>query len=175
MNSNVWAKTILSVYPYLIKVADAIDRIVERRALNSFYVSSTDFSRNNVYEVADKLIELGERKIVLINLKVLTENALKKCDRILAKMLIAKYFSRKKSREICEMVSIPTRTYFRKIKEAERAFEQALSVLGFAHDELDKMLSGEEWIMCAKEEFLNAQKEKEVILDVKKLKRKVAL
>ena len=36
MNSNVWAKTTLFSYPYLVKLADSIDRMIERKALYSF-------------------------------------------------------------------------------------------------------------------------------------------
>jgi len=172
MNSNVWAKTILSVYPYLENLASAIDRIVERRALNSFYVSSTDTFKNNIYDVANKLIELSERKIVLINLKILTEETLKSCDRLLAKILIAKYFSKKTTKEICEMFSIPARTFFRKVFDAEVAFEKNLKLKGYDDKKLNNFLKDETWIFSVKEEFKTSKRD--VCLDIRRFKSKVA-
>ncbi len=173
MNSNVWAKTILSVYPYLEKLASAIDRIIERRALNSFYVSSTDVYKNNVYDVANNIIELGERKVVLINLKVLTEDILKACDRLQAKLLISKYISRKSTKEICEMFSLSSRSFFRKIIDAEIAFEKELRIKGYNHERLKNFLKDETWIFSVKDEYETSKNE--ITLDLKKLKRKVAL
>ena len=171
--SNVWAKTTLSAYPYLIKIADAIDRVVERRAMNSFYVSGSDFSRNNVYDLANQLLGLSDRKVVLINLKILVENTLKKCDKFFAKLLIAKYISRKKSAEICELLNVAQRTYFRKIKEAEKQFEVCLRAQGYDQQKLLEFLGEEEWIMDIKEQYENSRKE-EVELTGVNLK-KVAL
>jgi len=175
MKSNIWAKTLLTVYPYLVKIADAIDRMVERKALNSFYVTSSDFLKNNVYDVVDKILELSERKVVLINIKILVEDCLKECDKLHAKLLIAKYISKKKSCEISSLLSMPTRTYFRKIKLAENEFEHNLSKLGFDSIKLNNYLKNEEWIIAIKEELLSLKNDKTIIIDSYKLKKKVAL
>ena len=153
MNSNVWGKTTLTTYPYLIKIADAIDRMIERRALNSFYVSGSNYLSNNIYDLANKLIDLSERKVTLINLKVLVESALKKCDRESAKLLIAKYMSKKKTAEICDMFKLSTRTYFRKIKEAEDKFSKQLDLQGYNAFKLDNMLKNENWILDVKRTY----------------------
>ena len=175
MNSNAWGKTLLTIYPYLIKIGDAIDKIVERKALNSFYVSSCDFLKNNVYDVVDKIIELSERKVLFLNMKVLVDDCLKKCKRINAKLLIAKFISKKKSNEICELLSMPIRTYFRKIKMAESEFEKILNRSGYDSVKLNSYLKDEGWIIDIKNEFLNSQQDSPIILDAFCLKKKVAL
>ena len=71
MQKNIWAKTILTSYRFLEKVSDAIDRLVETRALNSFYMGGNNFSQNNVFVVSESLINLTERKKKLINLSLL--------------------------------------------------------------------------------------------------------
>lgn len=157
--TKVWTKTVLSAYPYLIKIADAIDRIVERRALNSFYVSSVNYSSNNIYDLANNILRLSDRKVSLINLKILVEETLKKCDRGYAKLLIAKYFSRKKSAEICKMFSLPERTYFRKIKEAESQFERKMIFAGYDEKFLVNLLENEGWIFGIKTQFEKTKKE----------------
>lgn len=173
MNSNVWAKTTLSSYPYLVKLASSIDRIVERKALYSFHVTSTNFSSNNIYDLANKLIELSQRKIVLINLKILVENALKSCSKEDAKLLIAKYIAKKKSNETCELLKIPNRTYFRKVAQAECRFEKALSRLGFPPSRLENYLKDESWIMETKNKFEHANNEDKMEIDYRQMEKKV--
>ena len=165
MITNVWVKTILSAYPYLFKLADAIDRVVERRALNSFYVTSSNFASNNVYDIANQLIDLSERKVNLINLKVLIENALKKCDKKNAKILILKYISRKKSLESSQMLSISLRTYFRRLPIAEKQFEIAIKKLGFDAGKLEEYSREEQWILDIKKHFEGNDSE-DVVLDL---------
>ncbi len=172
MNSNIWSKTILSIYPYLSKIADTIDRVVERRALNSFYVSSVDYGKNDTLSVVNKLIELSERKVVLINLKVLVDKCLRSIDRTMARVLIAKYISKKKGKDITEFLGIPERTFYRKIKEGETAFYEALEKEGYDEKKLEVFLKDEEWIFDVKAGF---EKEKEVDFDNNFIKKKVAI
>ena len=172
MNSNVWAKTILSSYPYLVKLASSIDRVVERKALYSFYVTSANFSSNNIYDLANKLIELSQRKIVLINIKVLTENALKNCSKEEAKLLIAKHIAKKKSNEICDMLKIPNRTYFRKVSQAESHFEKVLSKLGFPPSRLENYLKDESWITETKNKYEHTNNEDKMEIDYRQMERR---
>ena len=71
MNTNIWAKTILSSYRYLERIAGAIDKMVESSGINSRDMSGVAFSNNNILSLAEKMIDLSERKVKLINLKVL--------------------------------------------------------------------------------------------------------
>lgn len=172
MNTYVWSKTILSIYPYLSGIADAIDKVVERRAINSFYVSSVDCGKNDTLSVVNKLIELADRKIVLINLKVLVDKCLRSIDRTMAKVLIAKYISRKKGKDGSLFLGIPERTYYRKVKEGEAAFGEELKKQGYDDKKLEEFLKGEEWIFEIKEGF---EKEKEVLFNSNFIKKKVAI
>ncbi len=147
MKENVWTKTILSCYRYLERVCSSIDKLVESKALASFYVCSSNFSSSNVINVADKLIELSERKKTLINLKVLTTKVLKKCDRLHAQILIERYIEKDKSDEIALRHNIPIRSYFRKIYSAEKEFSSILTKLGFSDGKLSEFLANEKWII----------------------------
>jgi len=172
MNSIIWSKTILSIYPYLPRIADTIDRVVERRAINSFYVSSVDCGKNDTLSVVNKLIELSERKVVLINLKVLVDKCLRNIDRTMAKVLIAKYISKKKGKDASAFLNIPERTFYRKIKEGEIAFYEALCKEGYDEKRLEVFLKDEEWIFEVKEGF---EKDKEVEFGNNFIKKKVAI
>lgn len=170
MKANLWAKTSLSVYRYLERIADAIDRLVESKAINSFYVNSSNFFTNGVSVVADKIIELSERKVKLINFKVLIEKALTSCDAEQASLLIEKYFDGEKVKDIVAKHGLSMRTYFRKLNAAENAFYCELVHVGFTDEKLNQYLSSEKWIMEVMRRYAQDEKDVEVhALDMRKL------
>ena len=140
MKSNLWAKTILSVYRYLERISGAIDKMVERQALNSYYYFSGSSIDNGILSVSKRIIELSERKVRLINLKVLTEKALKGCDKILGQILIEKYIEGESSDNIAESLNLSPRTYFRRLTQAEEQF-------------LNSYLAEEKWILDVYKNF----------------------
>lgn len=144
MKSNLWTKTILTVYKYLDRIADAIDKLIERQALNSYY---DGYVNDGVIDIADKIIELSERKVKLINIKVLAENTLKKMEESSAQLLIEKYIDNDKGEVIAERHKLSTRTYFRRQKQAEDAFTAYMALQGFTESKLSKYISEESWIM----------------------------
>ena len=141
MKLNLCAKTVLLVYRYLDRIADAIDRLVERRALNSFYMSGIGCKDNNISNVAQYIIDLSQRKVKLINIKILTEMALDNCPILYSQILIEKYMDNDKACEIAK------RTYFRRLKEALRNFSITLEKLGFSESKLLDYISSEKWMI----------------------------
>ena len=162
MIKNIWAKTILKSYRYLERIADAIDKMIEQRGLYSMNMNSSNYYYNNILSVSDKLIELSERKIKLINLKILTEKGLLNCGRTYANLLIAKYINGKRNEEIMEMYNLPTRTFYRKVMKAEERFEMALEGLGYDNKNLTKLLEKEMWLMELKRRYEEAGGLKEI-------------
>lgn len=146
MQKNIWAKTILTSYRFLEKVSDAIDRLVETRALNSFYMGSNNFSQNNVFVVSESLINLTERKKKLINLKVVCDQSLRSCKEEHAQILIERYIDGDKAKEIAERHELSMRTYFRRLESAEGEFSAYLSRNGYTEKFLAKTLLSEKWI-----------------------------
>ena len=106
MKENIWAKTILGAYRHLEAVADAIDKIILKTALNSYHFS---LNSNDVYQTSNKLIELGERKVTLINLKVLVEETLSKLEQKDADILICRYIENMKFKDISKLLNMPIR------------------------------------------------------------------
>lgn len=144
MKSNLWAKTFLTIYKYLDRIADAIDKLVERQALNSYY---SGFRNDGILDIADKLIELSERKVKLINIKVLIEQTLEKLEKESAQLLIEKYIDNDRGEDIALRHGLPQRTYYRRQNEAENAFTAYMTLQGFNEKKLNEYVAKENWIM----------------------------
>ncbi len=146
--NNIWSKTILQVYRYLPRVASAYDKMINSRALGSQFSNSLNMATQSATSVANTIIDLSQRKITLINMKLITENCLKEIDRDLAKLLILKYVNGKKSVEIAQKMNVCLRTFFRKLNSALESFSLSLSRLGYNNDRLNDMLKDEKWILA---------------------------
>ncbi len=145
----VWAKTILSVYRYLERICGAIDKIVMQSALGSGEVTGGAYSHNNVYSISQKIIDYSQRKVTLINLKVLVEDILKNIPISDAKILIERYVNGAKRREISERLEISMRTVYRKIERAEKSFLSKMCQKGYSSFKLQQFLKDEVWIKSA--------------------------
>ena len=154
MKTNIWGKTILTIYKYLDRVSASIDKLVKQNAFNSFYFVGANQSQNGVMEVADRILELTERKKKLINLRVLADKALLECDRGSAQILIERYMDGDNSQEIADRHNLNIRTYFRHLFAAEEKFCKNMASFGFDGVKLKNYLAGEKWIMEIYEKFM---------------------
>ena len=161
MKNNIWGKTILSVYKYLDRVSSAIDKLVKENAVNSFYFTGTNQSRNGVMQVAQRILNLTERKKKLINIRVLADTALMECDRGSAQILIERYMDGCTSEEIAQRNNLNIRTYFRHLVNAEEKFCSVMAKYGFNDKKLAEYLAGEKWIMEVYEKFAEEEQEEE--------------
>lgn len=174
MKFNVCAKTVLMVQRYLERICDAIDRLVERKALNSFYVGMQGGNDNSISSVADYIINLSERKIKLINLKILTDLVLENCPILSAQILIERYIDNEKSANIAKRHNLAERTYFRRLSEALENFSSTLAKFGFNEKKLLDYISTEKWIMEVYNKIYNARNDDRVAIDTDKLSKLVA-
>lgn len=159
INTN-WSKTILGSYKYLERMSDAIDKMVKAKAFNSFYASNSSNGLGDVMSISTSILNLTERKITLVNLKILTEKALKSMDNTLARILILKFIDCKKSEEIAERFGFCLRTYFRKVNEGLESFYKALTRLGYCELKLKNILKNENWILDLFSSYQNVEKSK---------------
>lgn len=174
MNETYWTKTLLGVYNYLDNIAGAIDKITLKTALNSFEYSKANMYKNNVYNISNKLIDLAERKITLINLKLLVDDVLKNIPIKDAVFLINRYFDRLKCKDLAEKYNISMRTVFRKLTSAELSFEHRLKVKGYNDLTLNDMLKNESWILNYYNQIKN-KKEEDFNISTSSLERVVSL
>lgn len=149
----VWTRTMLTVYRYLERICGAIDKMVMKRALNCADITGNNYFQNNVYSVTQRLIDLSDRKVTLINLKVLIEDTLKGISEKDAKILIAKYVDGRKTKELAELFGVSLRTFFRMLKNAEISFCSRLKVEGWTDLKIGYMLKNESWINNVHNQF----------------------
>ena len=161
MEKSSWARTMLTVYSYLDRVAGAIDKIVQKRALNSFYYTSATSGYNDIVTVSDDILALTERKVNLINMKVICQKALKKIKPEYAKLLILTFIDKRTTSETAKLLKISNRTYFRKITLALNSFEKEIKNMGYTDEKLDKIYENEGWILEAKNQT-DEQEEKQI-------------
>ena len=166
-SKHFWTKTILSVYRYLERICDAIDKICVTSALSSTDILGQNYFFNNVYAISQKLIDLGQRKITLINLKLLTEDVLSKMKEDQANLLIEKYIDARKTKDIAIKNNLSLRSAFRKLTLAEESFDRKLNVMGYDDKKISNMLKDETWINNVYERL--CQDDKEIDLGKKEL------
>lgn len=141
------ARTILSSYNHLERLAGSIDKMIDASAIGSFYVSASTFQKFGVEAVTNRIIELSARKVTLINLKILIEDALSVCKPIHADLISQKYFERKGSKEIVATLNMAERTYFRKLCSAMNEFMANLERLGYNEKAIFDLIKDEKWLM----------------------------
>lgn len=163
MNEDlVWTKTILTVYRYLERISDAIDKIVLESGLNCGKFYHQNYYYNNVLSISQKMIDLSERKVTLINLKLLTEQVLGRLKEKNVSILIARYVDGCKYREICDRCHISLRTIYRRLEVSELEFSRRLIARGYDANSLHKMLANEKWILSVYNHLKEKKNEFEV-------------
>lgn len=141
---KVWSKTLLSVYRYLGSLSKALDNLIVKKSVNSmFYTNSRG---HNTYDCASEIIELTQRKVNLINLKVLVDDALSKMSYENKRILILYYVDGLKTSQIAKIMGCVDRTFFRKKDEAVISFGRTLKNMGINEEKLSQMFGKEKWL-----------------------------
>lgn len=143
---KLWSKTILSSYNYLQKLCDSLDKLIKDTAVNSYYSFGYKNGENSVTKVSNKIINLSNRKIDYINLKVLTDKALKCMPSNHAKVLILKFINKINIEKICELLKLNKRTMYRRIEKALDEFMIKLDDLGYTPEKLEVVYSCDPFI-----------------------------
>lgn len=156
MELKIWSKTLLNIYGCLFKLADEIDKIVYECGISSAF----KFGLGMAFIDAQKMIELTERKINIINIKVLIEKSLLGLDDLSCKILTLKFIDKMSNETIMEALSIKRRTYFRKYINAISAFSNQLLINGYDSNELINLTSSESWIAEIYKEFYRKEMSK---------------
>ena len=141
---KTWSKTILSVYKYLEALSNSIDELVMKKSINSSFYNNGRF--NSCYDCANKIMMLTERKINLINIKVMVDDVLNKMTVNQRQLLVLCYVDNVRSEDIAKFFNISLRTYFRKKNEALNSFAKNLLSLGFTKSKLEEMFCCENWL-----------------------------
>ncbi|MGN1208341.1 MAG: DUF1492 domain-containing protein [Christensenellales bacterium] len=149
MRLKVWSKTLLNVYDCLFSLTNEIDKIVEKFALNScnFYGFS------NTIENMQKIIDITDRKVTLINVKVLIEKMLVSLDDVSCKILTLRFVDKMSHETVIRALNMKRRTYFRKYNDAICSFASNLLSNGFDENKIIKLIKNERWILFLFNEY----------------------
>ena len=147
MELNIWSKTLLKSYRNLERVVKSIDKSFMNICLSSRCSSWYDSVINSTMSITERLLVLSERKILLINTKVMINEILQSMDKNLAKILILKYIKKYNNDKLSKMLNVSIRTINRRIVKAIDSFTLKLNRRGYT-DERVKVLYGKElWLM----------------------------
>lgn len=147
MKQILWSKTILTAYRYLERIVSAIDKLVIKEAMGSISSDSLIYSLKSAEAVTSKILDYTEKKVALINTKLLIEKALYSMKKEQALILVKKYINGKKTNDIIAEIGCPRRSYYRKLESATKTFAYVVKMMGFSEEKLDDMLSDQKWLM----------------------------
>ena len=122
-------------------ICGAIDKTVLSCGLGS----ATTFCDTEY--VANRMINLIERKKFLINLKLIVDKAFSYMNSKYARVLMLKYIDCVDSKLASEVMNISTRTFFRQINLGLQNFWDSLNKIGFGLERIKKLLKNEQWIL----------------------------
>ena len=155
MQLSVLSLAVLKIYRYLEPMAISIDRQIATKSYNP--ECSIGFSME---KTTGEIIGLTERKIALINLKVLIDKAIAKLNDNNKKIIILKYIDNLSVNEICELLSVSQRTYFRKSNAAIDAFCRMFAIQNSLHGDILSKYQKQKWFVNMTGFFDSVENEK---------------
>lgn len=147
MELNIWSRTILESYHHMERVVKSIDKTFMNICLSSRCSSWYDSVINSTLSIADKLTCLSERKILLINTKVLMDKVLSTMDKNLSKILILRFVKKYTNEDISKMYNVCTRTITRKCQKGLEEFTRHILVNGYTSHRIQILYGKERWLM----------------------------
>ncbi|MDD2226967.1 MAG: hypothetical protein PHH71_00065 [Clostridia bacterium] len=160
MYTQNMVKTLFTVYRFLERLANSIDRIINTRAVNACFVHLENTAYNYVEKVADDIMELTQRKITLINLKVITDNILENINQDFARFVIMKYIEDRSIFEISDALEVSMRTLSRWNNNAIIKGALYLRGNGLTLNVMVDLIKNENWIVQVFNEFNKKTREK---------------
>ena len=157
MKFTEWGKAVLSIYHNLESVCNTLDELVLKKGIKSRNVG---FDTEGTLKLMDGMLDLTERKIKFINLKLIVEKAIKAMDDKDSKYLVFRYFDRYSFGTIAHLVGASLRTAQRRVTAATVKFNQTLIGLGFNRNYLQSRYGNEPFIQGVFERFNSDKRNK---------------
>lgn len=143
MNYNAFSKTLLNIYNSLDAVCERIDKMVDNKAM----AGALGFGGGkNSLDLFNNLINLSQRKINLINLKIRIENAFSSLKEKQAKVLILKFVDGLTFKQIANLTGQSIRNCFRICEQAIENFSKYIKNEGLTEDKIENTYADEKWI-----------------------------
>ena len=129
-NGLLWTRVILETYTRLPQFARSFDR-AGSALVKSSLITGNYGSGYTTEELFERMIELNYRKSGIVNLKVLTDQALRRIEPLLANVLQARFFLKLDFETIAQKENIARRTIFRKVERGmEKFYENRIPSFG---------------------------------------------
>lgn len=145
MKQNSWIRTLLRSYNYLERLVKGIDKMVKKISYNSYHYNSYNYQ--SAFDLSNRIIDLNERKVLLINTKVLVDEMLKYIGKEGAKYLTLRYIDGLKNEDVATSLKKSVRTVSRNINNYIEKAEFVLKKYGLDSKELFKLYKDEQWIL----------------------------
>ena len=147
-----WSKSALSVYKYLEKMANNIDKIILDTGKNSNNLNIQKY-QTTMYQTK-KILEYMDRKRKIINLKIAVEDSLMMLSKTERRILVLVFIDGIKSDVVAELLGFSLRTFFRKKLKALNNFAEQMIKCGYNMRFFDKEYSTERWLYSVYEECI---------------------
>lgn len=137
MDQETWSKSLLSAYKILPMLTKIIDRSNLSKALGSFSYAG------NTMDIVRGILNNNRRKEILINAKVIVDNALASIKPAYRRILELKYLRKMKSEDIAKEEGMSLRNVFRRQALALEAFSKYCIAKGYDCEWLEKRYAKE--------------------------------
>lgn len=145
MKQNSWIRTLLRSYNYLERLVKGIDKMVKKISYSSYHYNSYNYQ--SAFDLSNKIIDLNERKVLLINTKVLVDEMLKYIGKEGAKYLTLRYIDGLKNEDIAISLKKSVRTVSRNINNYINKAEFVLKKHGLDSEKLFNLYKDEQWFL----------------------------
>lgn len=145
MKQNSWIRTLLRSYNYLERLVKGIDKMVKKISYSSYHYNSYNYQ--SAFDLSNKIIDLNERKVLLINTKVLVDEMLKYIGKEGAKYLTLRYIDGLKNEDIAISLKKSVRTVSRNINNYINKAEFVLKKHGLDSKKLFNLYKDEQWFL----------------------------
>ena len=141
IKERLWAKTLLTAYPYLGQAALEADRRLSDEAICSWR------SPLAAESLCKNLMKIIATKEGYINAKVITEDCLSRIPQKLQKVIKCRYFERLSYAVIAQVAKVSERSVYNHVRRAEEAFASALIKRGYDPERLNELFGENSFLM----------------------------
>lgn len=140
MEDKILVKSMLHVYKHLEALTLSLEKMAKNKGVGSYY------SYDDTLKEIDYLLSLTERKIFLINLKVVMDEIILSLDKELGKLLVLKYIDELDNDAISVQCNLTERTFFRQLNRAYDGFCKKLQVVSKERPNFYSQLKNDLWL-----------------------------
>ena len=140
MEDKILVKSMLHVYKHLEALTLSLEKMAKNKGVGSYY------SYDDTLKEINNILTLTERKIFLINLKVLIDEIILSLDKELGKLLVLKYVDELDNDAISVQCNLTERTFFRQLNRAYDGFCKKLQVVNKERPNFYNQILNDSWL-----------------------------